>query len=147
MHNTLVHYDLKRCRKVDSELNYQSSDIRIKSHFRDKQNTHLIQADKTRCKRAYKQEAASYCPTKEEPAGAIVHLLNQELLLDLHYDNSYIPEPIRMQAEDNQPTGTYQDTVNIAIETTWSALNYTKYWNAMKTKKNEDTFRTLSWQS
>ena len=53
MYNTLIHYDLKDYIKFDSELNYQTLDKRIKSHFTDKQNTTLIQTDKTRCKKTW----------------------------------------------------------------------------------------------
>ena len=41
-------------------------------------------------------EIASYCPTTEQPPGAIAHLLEQGLPIDLRYDDSYIPSPIKI---------------------------------------------------
>ena len=99
MQNLMIKYDLHEYLDLESELDHQTLDKRIKSHLKDEQNAAMIQEDKHICRRTYQEHLKAYCSTKEMPPGAIASRIDQDLQINLHYNNAYVPHHVGIQRE------------------------------------------------
>ena len=84
---------------LESVLDYQTLDKRIKTHLKDIQNKIMVEKDKHICRRTYQEHLKAYCSTKEMAPGAIASRIEQGLNINLHYNEAYIPQSLDLQPE------------------------------------------------
>ena len=71
MQNLMIKCDFHGYLDLESELDHQTMDKRIKAQNRDEQNEAMMQTDKHICRRAYQYHLKAYCSTKEMPPVAM----------------------------------------------------------------------------